>query len=112
MQSRKNSFIESLSQVVVGYIVAITGQLLIYPYFDINISLVSNLIIGLCFAIIAVTKSYAIRRLFNEKTEVNELHVDSKNNGLSRQTAIDYMTYNKSIYNEENLPMMLRRQAD
>lgn len=93
MQSRKNSFIESLSQVVVGYAVAVIGQLLIFPIFDISVSLASNLIIGLWFAIIAVAKSYAIRRWFNNKTEA-------------------IPPYDLPICNEENLPASLRRQAD
>lgn len=113
MQSRKNSFIESLSQVLVGYLVAVVGQLLIFPLFDISVSLASNLIIGLWFAIIAVAKSYAIRRWFNKKTEVTKSHVAVENKGLKREDAVNWRAHPKDFFDdEENLPMMLRRQSD
>lgn len=67
MQSKLNSFIESLTNILIGYITALLSQLLIFPLFDINIPLSDNLLIGLYFTLISLVRSYAIRRWFNKR---------------------------------------------
>lgn len=67
MQSKLNSFIESLTNILIGYIVALMSQLAIFPLFDINIPLSDNLLIGLYFTLISLIRSYVIRRYFNKK---------------------------------------------
>lgn len=67
MQSKLNSFIESLTNILIGYITALLSQLLIFPLFNINIPLSDNLLIGLYFTLISLVRSYAIRRWFNKK---------------------------------------------
>ncbi len=67
MQSKKNSFIESLTNVTIGYGVAIASQLIIFPIFDIHITLSENFLIGLWFTIISIIRSYIIRRCFNRR---------------------------------------------
>jgi len=64
-QTRIMSFIESLANIAVGYIVAILSQLLVFPIFGINIPLHDNLLIGLWFTVISLFRSYIIRRYFN-----------------------------------------------
>ena len=53
MQSKLNSFIESLTNILIGYITALLSQLAIFPLFDINIPLSDNLLIGLYFTLIS-----------------------------------------------------------
>lgn len=65
MQSKVDSLIESISNILIGYIVAIISQLLVFPLFDIVIPLADNLLIGLYFTGISLVRSYAICRLFN-----------------------------------------------
>ena len=64
-QTRKQSLIEATTNVLVGYAVAITSQLCIFPFFDIAVSFGDNLIIGLWFTAISLVRSYVIRRWFN-----------------------------------------------
>lgn len=64
-QTRLGSLIESLVNVVIGYGVALAGQLFLFPRFGIHIPLSSNLWIGAAFTLISVVRSYAIRRFFN-----------------------------------------------
>ena len=59
------SLIESIINVSVGYFVAVTGQILIFPLFDIRIGMSDNLIIGLLFTAISIARSYFLRRIFN-----------------------------------------------
>lgn len=44
MQSRYQSFIEALLNVLIGYVVALTSQLLIFPLFWIKVSFAENLL--------------------------------------------------------------------
>ena len=68
-QTRVNSMIESLTNVGIGYCVAIASQLLVFPLFDINIPFSDNLLIGLYFTIISIARSYIVRRWFTGRTE-------------------------------------------
>lgn len=69
IQSRRHSLIESVTNVVVGYLVAVFSQVVIFPLFDIHIPLADNFLIGLWFTAISIARSYAIRRLFTKRTE-------------------------------------------
>ncbi len=66
MQSRKSSFIEAMINVVIGYVVSFIGQLLIYPAFGANFSLMDNVYIGLLFMVLSLARSYILRRFFNK----------------------------------------------
>ena len=69
MQSRWHSAIESLTNVAIGYGVALASQLLIFPFYDIDISLQDNIAIGVWFTLISLVRSYVIRRYFTKRTE-------------------------------------------
>jgi hypothetical protein len=65
MQTKFDSFLEAIANILIGYIVAIIGQIVIFPLFSIDIPLKSNMVIGLCFTVISLIRSYTIRRMFN-----------------------------------------------
>lgn len=65
MQSKRMSLIETLTNVAIGYIVAILSQLAVFPIFNIHIPLTDNLLIGVWFTAISIIRGYLIRRLFN-----------------------------------------------
>lgn len=69
MQSKKHSLIESITNILIGYGVAVISQILIFPLFDIHISLSDNLAIGVWFTVISLIRSYVIRRWFTKRTE-------------------------------------------
>jgi hypothetical protein len=64
MQSRRQSLIEAITNVVVGYALAVLTQIVVFPWFDLNPSLSENLALGLVFTVISLVRSYALRRLF------------------------------------------------
>lgn len=66
MQSKKYSLIESVSNVIIGYCVALLSQIIIFPFFGIYVSLEKNIYIGLWFTIISIARSYMMRRFFNK----------------------------------------------
>jgi len=65
MQTRFQSFLESLANIAIGYGVALGAQLLVFPLFSINIPMSSNVVIGIIFTLISLVRSYALRRFFN-----------------------------------------------
>lgn len=67
-QKKKHSLLESVVNVVVGYLVAVGSQIVIYPYFGIHVPISYNFIIGIWFTIISIIRSYCLRRVFNRVT--------------------------------------------
>jgi hypothetical protein len=64
MQSRRQSLIEAITNVVVGYALAVITQIVVFPWFGLQVSLGDNLAIGAQFVMISLLRSYALRRLF------------------------------------------------
>jgi hypothetical protein len=64
MQSRRQSLIEAITNVVVGYALAVLTQIVVFPWFGLKVSLNDNLAIGAIFVIISLLRGYALRRLF------------------------------------------------
>lgn len=64
-QSRRMSLIETLCSVAIGYVFAVSSQVIIFPHFDIHIPLSDNMLIGVWFTVISVARGYIVRRIFN-----------------------------------------------
>lgn len=64
MQSRRLSLIEALANVVVGYAMAVTTQVIVFPWFGLSASFGDNLAIGALFVGVSLLRSYVLRRLF------------------------------------------------
>ena len=67
MQSKKQSFIESLTSTTIGVIIGIVLNLTILPIFGYPVSLSDSLWISVIFTIVSIIRSYIIRRWFNLK---------------------------------------------
>ena len=65
MQTRWLSFVESVTNIVVGYALAVLTQIIVFPMFGLHASLSENLLIGCVFVGVSLVRSFAIRRLFN-----------------------------------------------
>lgn len=66
-QSRRHSALESVSNVAIGYGVALVSQLAIFPCYGIIIPLSDNLAIGAWFTAVSLLRSYALRRWFTRR---------------------------------------------
>lgn len=66
-QTRLGSLIESLMNILIGYVVALISQMVIFPWFRIVVPLSTNLWIGAWFTVISLVRSYVIRRWFNAR---------------------------------------------
>ena len=63
-QSRLMSLVEAITNVVVGYLLALATQVAIFPLFGLTVSLADNLVIGCIFTAVSIARSYTLRRLF------------------------------------------------
>ncbi|PWR02384.1 hypothetical protein DKT77_12675 [Meridianimarinicoccus roseus] len=63
-RSRALSAIEAVTNVVVGYGVAVAAQLVFFPAIGISVALADNLRLGALFTGLSLVRSYVLRRLF------------------------------------------------
>lgn len=66
MQSKKDSLKESITNVIIGYVVALVSQIIVFPIVGVDASIDQNLMIGIYFTIISLLRSYLVRRYFNK----------------------------------------------
>jgi len=77
MQSKRDSVLEILTSTAVGYGIAVISQILIFPFFGLEIAIEQNLVLAFWFTVISLVRGYAFRRVFNWKTSKEEPY-DSK----------------------------------
>jgi hypothetical protein len=65
MQSRWMSLVEAVTNIVVGYGLAVLTQIIVFPLFGLHASLSENLLIGCFFVGVSLVRSFAIRRAFD-----------------------------------------------
>ncbi len=63
-QSHTMSLVEAVTNVLIGYGVAVATQWLVFPLFGLHASLQDNLTIGLVFTAVSLVRSYLLRRAF------------------------------------------------
>ena len=64
-QSRRMSLVESVSNVGIGFGVALAAQMAIFPLYGMQVDLGTNVQIGVWFTGISIARSYCVRRGFN-----------------------------------------------
>ena len=63
----KESYIESVTNTFIGFIVSLLIQLAIYPIMGIPVKFHQNIIITIVFTAASIARGYIIRRFFNNK---------------------------------------------
>jgi hypothetical protein len=63
-QSRFMSLVESITNIAVGYVLALAMQMIVLPLFGLMATLPEHLAIGAAFTGMSVLRSYTLRRLF------------------------------------------------
>ena len=67
MQTKTQSFIESLTNILIGYTISVLANLFVLPLFGYEVSISKSAGIGLVFTAISLIRSYIIRRWFNKR---------------------------------------------
>lgn len=68
MQSRTMSFIEAVTNVVVGFALAVLTQVLVFPVFGIAVTFDQNVSIAVIFTLVSLARGYVLRRVFNRRS--------------------------------------------
>ena len=63
-QSRAMSMAEALTNVVVGYLLALGVQVALFPLLGVELGLSENLLIGAAFTVVSIARSFILRRFF------------------------------------------------
>lgn len=66
-QSKLSSFYEALANTIIGYVLNLGVQLVVYPLFGATFTFGQNIAIGLIFMVVSITRSFVIRRWFNAR---------------------------------------------
>ena len=66
-QTRLGSLIEAIINVLIGFGINFTANMLIFPMFGFHITPGANFALGLIYTVISVVRSYAVRRWFNAR---------------------------------------------
>lgn len=64
-QSIHHSILETITNVVVGYALAVLTQLIVFPLYGITTTFNQNVQVGLIFTVVSLIRSYVLRRMFN-----------------------------------------------
>ena len=70
MQTRRQSIIEAVTNIIVGYAINVVGQMIIFPVLGIEASMNQYLAVGVAFTAISLARLYVIRRIFNRRDKV------------------------------------------
>ena len=63
-QSRLMSLVEAMTNVVIGYALAVWVQILVFPLFGLQATLRQSLGIGAVFTLVSLVRGYLLRRAF------------------------------------------------
>ncbi len=66
-QTKKQSFVESLTNTAVGFLISLGSTFIIFPLVGFESSVTKNIIVTLFFTVVSILRGYFIRRYFNNK---------------------------------------------
>lgn len=73
-QTRTDSFMEALTNVVVGFAINFTANMIVLPWLlGVPADAGAMALIGVAYTVISVARTYGLRRLFNGRTVWQEL---------------------------------------
>jgi hypothetical protein len=58
------SLVEAVTNVVVGFAIALLTQFIVFPLFNVEVTLGENLAIGSLFTLASICRSFVLRRVF------------------------------------------------
>lgn len=67
-QSRTDSFMEAVCNVIIGFWIGVASNYAILPWFGYTPKFTDSLLIAALFTILSLIRSYVIRRLFNGRS--------------------------------------------
>lgn len=65
MQTRLHSFLEATANILIGSLISLLVQRLVFPLYGIQITLSQDIQIVAIFTVVSIVRSYVLRRVFN-----------------------------------------------
>jgi len=65
MQTRIGSLTETVTNILIGFIISMSINAWILPLMGFNVTLTQNFIITVTFTVFSIIRSYLLRRMFN-----------------------------------------------
>lgn len=69
VQTKRHSLIESVTNIIVGYAIALLAQIYFLKAIDVQVSLQHNVELSVALTVVSLVRSYALRRIFTKWTE-------------------------------------------
>ena len=66
-QTRLEPLIETVANIVIGFVIALASQLWIFNAYDIHVSGGTHVAITAWFTLVSLIRGYAVRRYFNAR---------------------------------------------
>jgi hypothetical protein len=66
-QSKRGSLVESIVQTLIGAVIGLLTQVIVFPLYGMEINMLDQLGILGIFTVVGTIRSYLIRRLFDRK---------------------------------------------
>ncbi|CAM1360918.1 conserved hypothetical protein [Tenacibaculum litoreum] len=70
-QTKKQSLIESIINVSIGFFITILSLNIIFPILGIESNSKKNIVLTFYFTLLSIIRNYIIRRFFNKKNRTN-----------------------------------------
>ena len=64
-QTKLKSLVESLTNIIIGYMINLFANFIILPWFGYEVTLKKNILLGLCFTCVSLIRIYCLRRFFD-----------------------------------------------
>jgi hypothetical protein len=64
-QTKLESLAEVIINVIIGWVIGLLTQLIVFPIFDIHVTFSDQFWISVVFTVVSIVRGYAIRRWFN-----------------------------------------------
>lgn len=65
MQTRRQSLIETVVGVAIGFMLSMAASVVVYPMFGHGFTLAQNAGITVIFTVLSIARGYGVRRFFN-----------------------------------------------
>ncbi|WP_373942642.1 hypothetical protein OEG92_05420 [Polaribacter sejongensis] len=73
MQTKKQSLVESITNTAVGFGISLAATFLIFPIVGVESTGTKNVLITIFFTAVSITRSYLLRRYFNNANIEKEI---------------------------------------
>lgn len=65
MQSRRMSIIEAVVNTVLGFVISVWIQIIMFGLYDVALSVFASMIMTAVYTLVSIVRGYFIRRFFN-----------------------------------------------